>query len=578
MPARCDEISPPRHADAVSVRRSSRASPARSGIYACGPTVYARVHVGNARPFVVFSLLKRFLEHEGYEATLVANITDINDKIYDAARERGASRRPSWPREMTAHYFADTEPPRARPARRTSRWPPRRSTAIVELIEALVERGHAYEAGGDVYFRVRSLRRLRRALAPRRRRDGPGRGRRGRRPQGGPARLRALEGAARRARTPPGTRRGARAARLAHRVLGDGRGAARRRTSTSTAAASTSSSPTTRTRRRRRWPAAGSRSRASGCTTGCSQLADEKMSKSVGQHRGLREVLDAGRRATRWSCTSRGGHYRQPIAFSRRARWRRPRAASSGSARRARRLGAGRVAGGAARRCATRSSRRWPTTSTPRGALAALYDWIREANRRDGAVGDAHLREMLGVLGLDDAARRAGEDAPAEAVELAERREAARGGARLRGGRPPARRARAPRTAARRLAATAPSGPRARWRRGCDDRLRPQRGARGAARAGGRSRRIWATERRPRRAGAGATVERRRADEIDGALRLATPIRASCAEVEPVPVRRRRELLAAPDPLHRRARRGHGPAEPRRRAAARPSARAPPAS
>ena len=59
------------------------------GIYACGPTVYGRIHVGNARPFVVFSLLARFLAHEGYEPTLVANITDINDKIYDAARPAG---------------------------------------------------------------------------------------------------------------------------------------------------------------------------------------------------------------------------------------------------------------------------------------------------------------------------------------------------------------------------------------------------------------------------------------------------------------------------------------------------------
>ena len=63
----------------------------RVGIYACGPTVYNRIHVGNARPFVVFSLLKRFLEHEGYDATLVANITDVNDKIYDARQRRAAS-------------------------------------------------------------------------------------------------------------------------------------------------------------------------------------------------------------------------------------------------------------------------------------------------------------------------------------------------------------------------------------------------------------------------------------------------------------------------------------------------------
>ena len=62
--------------------------PGRVGIYACGPTVYDRVHVGNARPYIVFSLLARFLRREGYEATLVINITDVNDKIYDAARVR----------------------------------------------------------------------------------------------------------------------------------------------------------------------------------------------------------------------------------------------------------------------------------------------------------------------------------------------------------------------------------------------------------------------------------------------------------------------------------------------------------
>src|SRR5215208_3452529 len=59
------------------------------GIYACGPTVYGRIHVGNARPYVVFALLKRFLDHEGYEPVFVANVTDVNDKIYAAARERG---------------------------------------------------------------------------------------------------------------------------------------------------------------------------------------------------------------------------------------------------------------------------------------------------------------------------------------------------------------------------------------------------------------------------------------------------------------------------------------------------------
>ena len=124
------------------------------GIYACGPTVYGRVHVGNARPFVVFSLLRRFLVHEGLQPTLVINVTDVNDKIYDAARRQGV---PSaqLAREMTEHYVADTDrlalgrPDHEPLASETMR-------PIVALIERLVESGHAYESGGDVYFAVRS--------------------------------------------------------------------------------------------------------------------------------------------------------------------------------------------------------------------------------------------------------------------------------------------------------------------------------------------------------------------------------------------------------------------------------------
>src|SRR5579859_5130077 len=59
--------------------------PARIGVYTCGPTVYQRIHIGNARPFVVSMWLRRWLGLRGYEATLVENITDVNDKIYDAA-------------------------------------------------------------------------------------------------------------------------------------------------------------------------------------------------------------------------------------------------------------------------------------------------------------------------------------------------------------------------------------------------------------------------------------------------------------------------------------------------------------
>jgi cysteinyl-tRNA synthetase len=121
-------------------------------MYVCGPTVYQRIHIGNARPYVVFLWLKRWLELQGYEVKLVENITDINDKIYDAALKEGipsaelAERATRW-------YLEDTEDlglgrPDAEPLA-TETIP-----EIVALIENLVERGLAYESSGDVYFRV----------------------------------------------------------------------------------------------------------------------------------------------------------------------------------------------------------------------------------------------------------------------------------------------------------------------------------------------------------------------------------------------------------------------------------------
>ena len=124
------------------------------GIYACGPTVYSRIHIGNARPFVVFSLLKRFLEHEGYDVTFVANVTDVNDKIYDAARARQRASS-ELAVEMTGHYIADTD---ALGLGRPDREPLASETmgAIVSYIQDLIGSGHAYESGGDVFFSVRS--------------------------------------------------------------------------------------------------------------------------------------------------------------------------------------------------------------------------------------------------------------------------------------------------------------------------------------------------------------------------------------------------------------------------------------
>ncbi len=123
------------------------------GIYACGPTVYGRIHVGNARPYVVFSLLARLLTHEGYNVTFVTNITDVNDKIYAAACAGVGSE--ELAREMIQASIADTD----RLGLGRPDHEPRASetiTEIIGLIERLVEGGHAYPADGDVYFAVRS--------------------------------------------------------------------------------------------------------------------------------------------------------------------------------------------------------------------------------------------------------------------------------------------------------------------------------------------------------------------------------------------------------------------------------------
>lgn len=121
-------------------------------IYACGPTVYSRIHIGNARPFVVFSVLKRHLERRGLRTTLVCNITDINDKIYvTAAREGLPSEEVA--RKYADLYIADTD--RLGLGRPT--FEPRVTDTlpeIIALIEDLENKGLAYAAYGSVYFRV----------------------------------------------------------------------------------------------------------------------------------------------------------------------------------------------------------------------------------------------------------------------------------------------------------------------------------------------------------------------------------------------------------------------------------------
>ena len=128
------------------------APPGPIRMYVCGPTVYQRIHIGNARPFVVSMWIRQWLAERGYEVKLVENITDINDKIYEAAaRQRMGSAELA---EQAAQWYVDDtgELGLGRPdvePRATEVIP-----EIVALIGELIDRGLAYESGGDVYFRV----------------------------------------------------------------------------------------------------------------------------------------------------------------------------------------------------------------------------------------------------------------------------------------------------------------------------------------------------------------------------------------------------------------------------------------
>jgi len=123
--------------------------PAPIRMYFCGPTVYQRIHIGNARPFVLSMWLKRWLEQAGYDVRLAENITDINDKIYAAAPGASAE----LAADASRWYVEDTD---LLGLGRPDHEPKATETIpeIVELIAKLVELGLAYPAGGDVYFRV----------------------------------------------------------------------------------------------------------------------------------------------------------------------------------------------------------------------------------------------------------------------------------------------------------------------------------------------------------------------------------------------------------------------------------------
>ncbi len=119
-------------------------------MYSCGPTVYNFFHIGNARPFIVFDVLRRYLKYRGYDVTFVQNFTDIDDKLIRKANEEGKTV-PEIAEHYIKEYFVDAKGLGIQKAdihpRATENIP-----EIIELIKTLIDKGFAYEVGGDVYF------------------------------------------------------------------------------------------------------------------------------------------------------------------------------------------------------------------------------------------------------------------------------------------------------------------------------------------------------------------------------------------------------------------------------------------
>jgi len=390
------------------------------GIYACGPTVYSRIHIGNARPFVVFSLLKRFLEHEGHRVDLVINVTDVNDKIYDAARAQGRASA-ELAAEMTECYREDTE---ALGLGRPDHEPLASETidAIVEYIDTLIARGAAYAVAGDVYFRVRS---------------DPGYGTlshrqlehmdQGEDVEGSERKEDALDFALWKAHKPgedtswpapwgsgrPGWH--IECSAMAEQFLGvgfdiHGGGSDLVFPHHENEAAQTRS-------------ARGAELSRLWMHNGMIQFTGEKMAKSVGNIALLHEVL-AGYGAEAVVMYLISGHYRQPLAFSAAALEQ-----AQANVKRIREAGRRLTAGDSPAALEPIRERFFEALArdfNTAEALAVLNEWIAEATAatREGA-GDQHLREMLGVLGLGGLLA-ASAQAPAGVRELAQRRERAR--------------------------------------------------------------------------------------------------------------------------------------------------------
>src|SRR3954465_6441181 len=392
------------------------APPGPTRMYFCGPTVYQRIHIGNARPFVISMWLKRWLKLSGYEVTLAENITDINDKIYAAAP--GASAQLAA--DAAGWYVEDTDGlgldrPDVEPKATES------VRAIVAMIGQLVPSGHAYHADGDVYFRVASFpdygklsSRHGDEEATRNPSEEDEEAARKQDPRDFALWKAAKEGEDTSWESPWGPGRPGwhiECSAMAEQLLGVGFEVH--------GGGNDLVFPHHENEAAQTRAARGAELAAIWMHNGMLQMGEDKMAKSVGNVALLGDVLDRwGRDAVLWFfCT---GHYRQPLAFT---------DDTLGSARQTvaniRELGRRLAPGPSPAELADHKQRFFDALAedfnTPE-ALRALAAWRGAV--QPGAGSD-DLREMLGVLGLDNLLA-AGAQAPAEVVAKAEERENAR--------------------------------------------------------------------------------------------------------------------------------------------------------
>ena len=127
--------------------------PGKVSIYACGPTVYNFIHVGNARPIILFDVLRRYFEYRGYDVTFVQNFTDVDDKIIKRANEEGITSQ-EVAEKYIQEYFTDAQGLGVRPATIHPK-ATENMQQIIDMVQTLIDKGYAYPVeNGDVYYRT----------------------------------------------------------------------------------------------------------------------------------------------------------------------------------------------------------------------------------------------------------------------------------------------------------------------------------------------------------------------------------------------------------------------------------------